>query len=149
MSAERTLDLLMAEDDAEDQMLLREALREARIDHHLDVVEDGEALLDYLRHCRSGRESGIPDLILLDLNMPKVDGREALAAIKSHPEWRRIPVVVLTTSGTEDDIVRSYDLGVNSYIRKPATFDELVQVVSLLGQYWSGVVELPRQMGFS
>ncbi len=144
MSAERTLGLLMAEDDVEDQMLLREALRVAQVAHRLDVVADGEGLLEYLQHCHQHRRDGVPDLILLDLNMPKVDGREALSAIKSHPEWRRIPVVVLTTSGTEEDIARSYDLGVNSYIRKPATFAELVEIVSTLGQYWSGVVELPR-----
>jgi CheY-like chemotaxis protein len=142
----------MADDDADDRMLTRDALAEARLANDLRFVEDGEELLDYLR--RRGRFSEPdccprPGLILLDLNMPRMDGREALAAIKSDPSLRRIPVVVLTTSKAEEDIYRSYDLGVNSFITKPVTFEGLVSVMRALGQYWFEIVELPNGGGVS
>ena len=139
--------LLMAEDDADDRLLVKEALEESRVLNVLHFVEDGEQLLDYLR--RQGRyadpeSSPRPGLILLDLNMPRMDGREALRAIKADPELRRIPIVVMTTSKAEEDIFRSYDLGASSYITKPVTFDRLVELMKTLGHYWIEFVELPN-----
>lgn len=137
--------ILMADDDAEDVMLARDALAESRLANSLNVVEDGEELLDYLYQRGKYNESNAPrpGLILLDLNMPRLDGREALLRVKSDPSLRRIPVVVLTTSKAEEDVFRSYDLGANSYITKPVTFDSLVNVVRSLAEYWFGIVMLP------
>ena len=139
--------ILYAEDDEEDRMLVEEAFEESRLGNELHFVEDGEELLDYLY--RRGRyaeliDRPLPGLILLDLNMPRRDGRDALKEIKSHPDLRRIPVVALTTSNAEEDIDCTYDLGVNSFIRKPVTFDALVDMVKTLGRYWFEIVELPR-----
>jgi CheY-like chemotaxis protein len=136
----------MADDDEDDCMLAREALTESRLANHLHFVRDGEELMDYLY--RRGQyaqksDSPRPGLILLDLNMPKKDGREALKEIKSDPNLRQIPIVVLTTSKTEEDIYRSYDLGANSFISKPLTFESLVEVIKTLGRYWFEIVELP------
>lgn len=138
----------MADDDPDDRMLTRDAFEESRLRNQLEMVEDGEELMDYL-HSR-GKYSGEaakprPNLILLDLNMPRKDGREALKEIKSCPELRRIPVVVLTTSKAEEDILRTYDLGVNSFVIKPVTFEALVEVVKALGRYWFEIVELPAE----
>lgn len=140
--------ILMADDDADDRMLAKEALEEARLANILHFVEDGEQLMEYLR--RSGAythlsASPLPGLILLDLNMPRKDGREALAEIKSDPILRRIPVVVLTTSKAEEDILRTYGLGVNSFIIKPVTFDSLVNTMITLAKYWFEIVELPPE----
>jgi CheY-like chemotaxis protein len=138
--------ILLADDDPDDRLMCQEALAESRLANELVTVSDGEELLEYLR--RSGRyASGTParrpGLILLDLNMPRKDGREALAEIKADPTLRSIPVVVLTTSKAEEDIYRSYDLGVNSFITKPVTFAALVDVMTALGRYWFEIVELP------
>ncbi|MCX7867815.1 response regulator [Limisphaera sp. VF-2] len=143
---ERPITILMADDDPDDRELTREAFRESRLANEFHTVEDGEELLDYLH--RRGRYAALngaplPGLILLDLNMPRKDGREALREIKSDPHLRRIPIVVLTTSKAEEDILRSYDLGVNSYVTKPVTFQSLVELVRVLGRYWFEVVELP------
>ncbi len=137
--------ILMADDDPEDVMLARDALAESRLANVLNVVQDGEQLLDYLHQKGKYNEANAPrpGLILLDLNMPRLDGREALARIKSDASLRRIPVVVLTTSKAEEDVFRSYDLGANSYITKPVTFDSLVNVVRGLAEYWFGIVMLP------
>ena len=137
--------ILMADDDPEDVMLARDALAESRLANTLNVVEDGEQLLDYLhqRGKYDATNAPRPGLILLDLNMPRLDGREALARIKSDASLKRIPVVVLTTSKAEEDVFRSYDLGANSYITKPVTFDSLVKVVRSLAEYWFGIVMLP------
>jgi len=142
--------ILVADDDPEDCMLLRDAFRENRLVNDLRFVANGEELLDYL--CHHGRYADAataprPGLILLDLNMPRKDGREALQEIKADPALRQIPVVVLTTSQAEEDICRTYDLGVNSYIAKPVTFESLVEVVRTLGQYWFGIVRLPQAKG--
>ena len=142
------LTILLADDDADDRMLAKDALVESRLANELRFVEDGEYLMDYLY--RRGQfadpqTSPRPGLILLDLNMPRKDGREALAEIKNDPELRSIPVVVLTTSEAEEDIYRTYNLGVNSFITKPVTFDGLVQVMRALGQYWFEIVELPKR----
>jgi len=142
----RPITILLADDDADDRMLTRDALAESRLANNLKFVEDGEQLLDYL--CRRGNyaspdDSPRPGLILLDLNMPRKDGREALREIKSNPNLRHIPIVVLTTSKAEEDIYRTYDLGVNSFITKPVTFEGLVGVMRALGRYWFEIVELP------
>jgi len=143
---ERTpIAILLADDDPDDRMMAEEALEESRVVNTLATVEDGEELLEYLR-CEgryADREPTLPGLILLDLNMPRMDGREALEAIKLDPRLRRIPVVVLTTSRAEEDIIKSYDLGVNSFISKPVTFDGLVSIMAELGRYWIEIVELP------
>jgi CheY-like chemotaxis protein len=142
--------ILIAEDDEEDRMLAREALAESRLANDIYFVVDGEELMDYLY--RRGpyadpATSPRPGLILLDLNMPKKSGREALEEIKSDPELHKIPVVVLTTSKTESDIYRSYDLGANSYIVKPVSFPGLVEVMMSLEKYWFEIVELPPENG--
>ena len=139
----RPIRLLMAEDDPEDQLLVRKGFEASRIVNDLVIVRDGEEMMDYL--CRRGEHAGAPrpDMILLDLNMPRKDGREALSEIKADPALRQIPVVVLTTSAVDEDIIHSYDLGASSYIRKPVTFDKLVDMVQALGQYWLGIVKLP------
>lgn len=136
----------MADDDPDDRMLTSKALVQSRVANNFHTVEDGEQLMDYL--CRRGKyedekDSPTPGVILLDLNMPKKSGREALEEIKSHPELKRIPVVVLTTSKAEEDIFRSYDIGANSYITKPVTFDGLVEAMKGIGRYWFEIVELP------
>jgi CheY-like chemotaxis protein len=142
--------ILLADDDPDDCMMVKEALVESRVLNQLATVADGEELMDYL-HRRGRYESlrGVPYpfVILLDLNMPRKDGREALAEIKSDPHLRKIPVVVLTTSKAEEDIYRTYDLGVNSYITKPVTFEGLVDVMRTIGRYWIEIVELPREDG--
>ena len=139
--------ILIAEDDAEDRMLLHDALEEGRLKNEIHFVENGEDLLDYLHN--RGKFSNkdkfpTPGLILLDLNMPKKDGREALKEIKSDPHLRLIPVVVLTTSKAEEDILRTYDMGVSSFITKPVTFTALVDVMKTLSKYWFEIVELPK-----
>src|SRR5262249_20282312 len=115
--------------------------------NELHVVEDGEQLMDYLhrRNAYEGTDSPLPGMILLDLNMPRKDGREALKEIKADPNLRRIPIVVLTTSKAEEDIFRAYDLGVNSFIVKPVTFNNLVEVTKVMGKYWLEIVELPPE----
>ena len=144
---ERAITILVADDDEDDRMFARDALDEARLANTVDFVEDGEELLDYL--CHRGNYSGdyakpLPGLILLDLNMPRKDGREALKEIKEHPELRRIPIVVLTTSKDQEDIYRTYDLGVSSFITKPVTFEGLVEIMKTLGKYWFEIVSLPE-----
>jgi CheY-like chemotaxis protein len=145
--ASRPFTILMADDDADD----RESTAEAFMEHHLvndfRTVKDGEELLDYLHHRPPYEDAPKPGLILLDLNMPKKDGREALLEIKKDPELRKIPVVVLTTSRAEEDILRSYDLGANSFITKPVGFESLVRLVKTLGVYWFQLVELPEGHG--
>jgi len=142
----KPITILMADDDADDRQLAREAFDEAKLSNDLRFVEDGAELLEYLQ--RRGKysdpaSSPRPGIILLDLNMPKVDGREALTRIKLDPNLKCLPVVVLTTSKAEIDIIRSYNLSAASYIAKPITFEGLVEVVRTLGRYWLEIVELP------
>ncbi len=140
--------ILMADDDQDDCLLVRDAFKESRLVNDLHFVEDGEELMDYLYNRGKYKDmagSPRPGLILLDLNMPKKDGREALKEIKSDSELRSIPIVVLTTSKQEEDIFRSYDVGANSYITKPVTFKGLVDVMKSLGKYWLEIVELPDE----
>jgi CheY-like chemotaxis protein len=146
----KMITILLADDDPDDRQLTRDAFAENRLVNMLHTVEDGEELMEYLR--RQGRyadqkNTPLPGLILLDLNMPRKDGREALKEIKADPELRRIPIVVLTTSKAEEDILRTYDLGVNSYVTKPVTFKSLVELIKVLGRYWFEVVELPPEEG--
>ena len=143
-----TFIILMADDDADDCLLIRDAIEETGYPHELHVVRDGEELGDYLHHrgdYGALRAAPRPDLILLDLKMPKRDGHEALGDLKSDPTLRRIPVVALTTSRANNDIMSAYDLGVNSYMAKPATFRGLVDAMKTLLKYWSELVELPRE----
>lgn len=142
--------ILMADDDPDDCLLAREALAESRLANDLHFVSDGEELMDYLYQRGKYSVPGSaprPSLILLDLNMPKKDGREVLNELKSDPHLRQIPVLVLTTSQAEEDILRSYYLGANSYITKPVTFSSLIEVMQTLSKYWFEIVELPSQEG--
>ncbi len=141
----KLITILMADDDPDDRLLVQEAFKENRLINNLETVEDGEQLMDFLH--RRGKFADItitPGLILLDLNMPRKSGLEALKEIKSDEKLRRLPVVILTTSKAEEDILRSYDLGVNSFIVKPVTFDSLVELIKDLDKYWFQIVELPR-----
>ena len=144
----KPITILMADDDEEDRDLTREALERAHLSNEVRFVGDGQELLDYLRgegrYGEGGEEAPRPGIILLDLNMPKKDGREALAEIKADERLKTIPVVVLTTSRDEEDVIRSYDLGVNSFITEPVTFGSLVEVMGAWGRYWFEIVELPR-----
>jgi len=142
---------LIAEDDPDDRLLIKEAFEESLVSNSVFFVEDGVELMDYLR-CQNKfanpDDAPTPDLILLDLNMPRKDGREALAEIKKDPRLRYVPVVVLTTSKAEEDIMRSYDIGAASYITKPMTFEGLVEAIRGLGQYWVQIVQLPANIPF-
>lgn len=143
----RTIIILIADDDAEDRMLVKDALEENRLTNEIQFVENGEELIDYLHNRGKYTDKTkypTPGLILLDLNMPKKDGREALKEIKADEHLRVIPVVVLTTSKAEEDILRTYDLGVSSFITKPVTFAALVDVMKTLTKYWFEIVELPK-----
>ncbi len=144
------LPILMVDDDADDRIMTEKALRKNRVINPILFLSDGEELLDYLK--RKGRfaEPGAapkPCFILLDLNMPKMDGRKALLFVKSDPELKKIPVVVLSTSSAEEDILRSYNLGANSFITKPVNFDGLVAMMESLKNYWLEIVELPLENG--
>jgi two-component system, response regulator len=142
----RPITILYADDDPEDRMLVKDAWKESRLANDLHFVEDGEELMDYLH--RRGKHAmlagqPLPGMILLDLNMPKMDGREALQQIKADPQFRLIPTVVLTTSKAEEDILNAYNLGVNSFIVKPVTFQSLVDLTRAFSRYWFEIVELP------
>ena len=142
----KPITILMADDDEDDRLSTQDALAESRVLNELHFVEDGVELLEYLE--RKGKfadkeVSPRPGLILLDLNMPRMDGREALEAIKANPNLKGIPVVILTTSKQEEDMVKGYNLGAASYITKPVTFDGLVDLMKTLGKYWVEFVELP------
>ncbi|HEX3626386.1 MAG TPA: response regulator [Verrucomicrobiae bacterium] len=142
----KMITILLADDDPDDRKLTQDAFMENRLANEFHAVEDGEELMEYLHRqgkYESLRGDPLPGLILLDLNMPRKDGREALKEIKADPDLRRIPIVVLTTSKAEEDIVRTYDLGVNSYVTKPVTFKSLVELIKVLGCYWFEVVQLP------
>jgi len=147
MVRHRSVVILMADDDPDDRMLAKDAVEEAELSNAVHFVEDGEELMDYL-HRQGGYteldETPLPGLILLDLNMPRKDGREALREIKESPLLRRIPIIILTTSKSEEDITRSYEMGANSFITKPMTFDSLVTLMKMIGQYWLDLVELPN-----
>jgi len=134
----------MADDDEDDRLLARDAFQDCAVDVDLRFVEDGEELLEYLYGHGRWASAPAPALIILDLNMPRKDGRECLVAIKENPALRRIPVVVLTTSKAEEDVLRSYDLGVSSFISKPVTYESLLLLVRTLCNYWFKTVRLPN-----
>jgi CheY-like chemotaxis protein len=145
-AAKKSIVILMADDDEEDRMLTKEALEQSRLVNDLRFVEDGQELLDYLRgkgQYSDSSKAPRPGLILLDLNMPRKDGREALKELKSDPNLKQIPVVVLTTSQADEDILKTYNLGVNSFITKPVSFEKLVETMTVLTKYWFEIVELP------
>ena len=142
----RDVIILIAEDDDDDFTLTHDAFRESRLLNDIHRVKDGEELMDYLLRRNAFADpatSPTPGLILLDLNMPRKDGRECLREIKNNPTLWHVPVVVLTTSQAEEDVYRSYQLGVNSYVRKPVGFQGLVDATRVLGRYWFEIVELP------
>ena len=143
--ATRRVEILLVEDNPGDVRLTREALREGKVRNNLNVVGDGVEALAYLR--RQGKYAGAvrPDLVLLDLNLPKKDGREVLAEVKEDPELRHIPVVVLTSSQAEQDIVRAYDLHANCYVSKPVDLDQFITVVKSVNEFWFTIVKLPPE----
>ncbi|MFQ5715897.1 MAG: response regulator [Nitrospinales bacterium] len=144
---EKAFVILIAEDDEDDFFLTKDAFKEAGIKNKIIWVRNGEELMDYLlRRGSPGDENCFyrPAMILLDLNMPKMDGRETLAMIKSDPDLRRIPVTVLTTSKAQSDILHTYDLGVNSFIQKPVRFQQFVDTIKLFSKYWLNIVKLPE-----
>lgn len=147
----RRVTILLAEDDPEDRYLIGEALTECRINHDLQVVENGEQLLDYM-YRRGDYEDEIvsprPGLIILDLNMPLMDGREVLEILKGDEKLRHIPVVIFTNSRADEDILRSYDLGVNGYITKPVSYLGLLNAINAIGTYWLQIASLPPEKGF-
>ncbi|MDX2155750.1 MAG: response regulator [Hyphomicrobiaceae bacterium] len=135
--------ILIAEDDPDDRLLMRDAFAESRFSHRIDFVENGEELLKYVRREAPYQECPYPGLILLDLNMPRMDGRTALMHLKTDSHFKRIPVIVLTTSNADDDIQRTYDLGVTAYVSKPSTQEGLLQLINSLNGFWSQFVSLP------
>ncbi len=143
----RPVTILMADDDADDRMMTQEAFERSRLVNDLRFVEDGVELIDYLKRRNKYADpanSPRPGLILLDLNMPRKDGREALEEIKADPSLKTIRVVILTTSKAEEDVYRSYSLSAASFITKPVTYEGLVEVVKTMGKYWLEIVELPN-----
>lgn len=144
MSNLRSIEILLVEDSPGDIRLTREALRDTKIANHLHIVNDGEAAMAFLRRQPPYENAPVPDLVLLDLNLPKKDGREVLAEVKGDPALRRIPVVVLTTSQAEQDIARSYDLHANCYVTKPVDLDQFVQIVLAIENFWFTIVKLPN-----
>ena len=147
MIEKKSITILLAEDDAEDRELIIEAWRRDGLINDIRSVKDGEELLDYFRQKGAYSDPSSaprPGLILLDLNMPKIDGRAALKVMKADPELKRIPVVVMTTSNAEEDVYRSYDVGANAYIVKPINFDSMVEIMKTLRRYWFDIVALPE-----
>lgn len=147
MKENKTPLILIADDDEDDRMFTKEAFDENFEHNEIRFVNDGVELLDYLRRKNKYSNpvlSPRPSIILLDLNMPKMDGREALKEIKTDPKLRTIPVVILTTSKAEQDIVKTYDLGVNCFITKPVSFTAFLEVTRTLGHYWFDIVKLPN-----
>lgn len=149
MKTSKPIEILIADDDAEDRMLILDALKESHLKNNIQYVENGEELIQYLQN--KGKYSDenkypIPGIILLDLNMPKKDGREALKEIKSNDKLKNIPIIILTTSKAEEDVLKTYNLGANSFITKPVTFLAMVEVMNTLKKYWFEIVELPSDI---
>ena len=143
---DRTVKILLVEDNPGDVRLLLEAFKEGKLHNRLHIVQDGEEAMAFLRRQGPYAEAVRPDLILLDLNLPKKDGREVLAEIKQDQELHRIPVVVLTTSKAEQDILKVYDLHANCYITKPVDLDQFLRVVRAIEEFWLEIVKLPRDI---
>lgn len=143
----KPIHILLVEDNPGDAELTREALADAKIANTLSVVVDGEEAMDFLHTRGPHADVDRPDVVLLDLNLPKMDGREVLAAIKGDPELRRLPVIVMTTSAADDDIARAYDDHANAYIQKPIDFDEFIRTVRSVENFWLSIVKLPTRVG--
>lgn len=141
----RVIEILLVEDNPGDVRLTMEALREGKVLNNLNVVTDGQEAVEFLRREGEYRDAPRPDLILLDLNLPKKDGREVLSEIKTDESLRRIPIVILTTSQAEIDVIQSYNLGVNCYITKPVDLDQFIYVVKSIEEFWLTVVTLPLE----
>ncbi|MFC3964863.1 response regulator [Nocardia jiangsuensis] len=144
-SSGEPIDILLVEDDPGDELMTREAFEDNKIGNNLYVAHDGEEALDFLYRRGPWGEAPRPDLILLDLNLPKYDGRQVLERIKSDPDLASIPVVVLTTSAAEEDILRSYKLHANAYVTKPVDLDQFVAAIKQIDDFFVQVVRLPRQ----
>ena len=145
MAAAPPVEILLVEDNPADVRLTQEALREGKVKNNLSVARDGEEALAFLRRQGKFKDATRPDLILLDLNLPRRDGREVLADIKNDPDLKLIPVVVLTTSSAEADILKSYKLHANCYITKPVDLEQFVSVVRSIDEFWLTVVKLPSE----
>lgn len=145
MADHKTIDVLLVEDDPGDVLMTREAFTENKVANRLAVVSDGVSALEFLRKEGEYVDAPTPDLVLLDLNLPRMDGREVLAAMKSDDELRRIPVVVLTTSEAEEDVLRSYSLHANAYVTKPVDFERFIDVVRQIDDFFVSVVRLPSR----
>ncbi len=143
--SQEMVEVLLVEDDPGDVLMTQEAFADYKVANRLTVVSDGESAMAYLR--KEGAHAGAPtpDLILLDLNLPRMDGREVLAELKEDPDLRRVPVVVLTTSDAEEDIMRSYNLHANAYVTKPVDFERFIEVVRQIDDFFVSVVRLPRR----
>lgn len=145
MHRKPTMTILIADDDADDRMFLEQAMRQNGYDQGIQFVEDGEDLMEYLR--RQGRYNDVnapwPNMLILDLNMPRKNGFQALSEIKDDPKLRRLPVIVMTTSSADEDVIKTYNLGVNSFVTKPFNFNRLVEMVGTLKTYWMDTVKLP------
>jgi two-component system, chemotaxis family, response regulator Rcp1 len=141
----RAVEILLVEDNPGDVRLIQEALRDGKVWNNPHVVSDGEAALDYVYRRGAYADAPRPDLVLLDLNLPKKDGREVLATIKSDPDLKRIPVVVLTTSKEEEDVLRAYNLAANCYVTKPVEFEQFMKVIQMIEDFWLTIVALPRE----
>lgn len=144
LSEMRPIEILLVEDNPGDVRLTQEALGEAKVRNNLAVARDGVEALSYLRREPPFQDAARPDMVLLDLNLPRKDGREVLAEIKADPELRRLPVVVLTTSSAEKDVLESYNLYANCYITKPVDLDQFVSIVSSIEDFWLTIVKLPN-----
>jgi len=140
----RAIEILLVEDNPGDVRLIQEALRDGKVWNNPHVVTDGEAALDFVYRRGPFTQAPRPDMVLLDLNLPKKDGREVLAVIKSDPDLKRIPVVVLTTSKEEEDVLRAYNLAANCYVTKPVEFDQFMKVIRMIEDFWLTIVALPR-----
>ncbi len=139
----RQIEILLIEDNPGDARLTQEAMRAAKMTNVLHVVEDGVQAMEFLRQRSRFKDAPRPDLILLDLNLPKKDGRAVLAEVKADPDLRRIPVVVLTTSRSEEDVMQAYDMHANAYVTKPVNLEQFMRIVALIDEFWLKVVTLP------
>jgi CheY-like chemotaxis protein len=141
----RLIRILLVEDSPEDVLLTRESLKEAKVANELLVVDDGESALDFVHRRGNYEDAPRPDVIILDLNLPRKDGREVLLELKEDPELKMIPVVILTTSASEEDVMSSYDHHANAYVRKPVTLDRFLEIAAVIDDFWLGIVTLPSR----
>jgi CheY-like chemotaxis protein len=139
----KPVEILLVEDDPGDVLITREAIESSKLANNLNVVSNGEEALAYLRQESPYERAARPGLVLLDLNLPRLDGREVLAEVKADPDLRRIPIVILTTSSADEDIIRSYDLHANAYVTKPVDFDQFMSVVRQIDEFFISIVTLP------